>query len=67
MSQQSPPHPGQKKNGVIRLHEQPILRSDFAMFDEYEYPKEQIPSFDTPILCFHAKHDKKITKPMVKR
>lgn len=55
------------KKSVTRLPKQPILRSDFAIFDEYEYPQENVPSFNTPILCFHAKNDRKITEPMVKR
>jgi len=46
---------------------QPILRADFAQFDEYEYQREGPIKFDFPISAFFGKYDPKISKSDVER
>ena len=42
-----------------------MMRSDFSLFDEYEYQRAGQPPFDFPITSFFATHDKKISQAMV--
>ena len=45
---------------------EPLLRSDFTMFDEYEFDRENACTFDFPIFAFWGRDDARVKEHHVR-